>query len=111
MKLVLPSGIQYGEGPNGKRICRGAQMGRVSQLPENREASIKLRIERLKWVDSDYDQGGAYWGNPHDGRAVYCAWGQWGIPFKPVFVFVWASNREEAKRAVRNNLPNATFFR
>lgn len=102
MKLVLSKA--YSE--------RGADMGRRNLLPEQTDPSppIKLRMEKLRWVDGDYDQGGAYWG--YNGcNDVYCAWGEWGIPFKPVQIFVRALTRAEAKTAVREFLPRAKFYR
>lgn len=40
----------------------GAQMGRRNELPDDVSAPIKLQMERLRWIDGDYDHGGAYWG-------------------------------------------------
>lgn len=88
----------------------GAAMGRANQLPADHSSPIKLRMERLKFVDGDYDRWGAYWGHTH-GTAIYCAWGQWGIPFQDIRVFVRASNRLAAKSAVTHLLPRATFYR
>lgn len=43
--------------------ARGADMGRPNQMPdEGDESQIILRVDRLEWVDGDYDEGGAYWG-------------------------------------------------
>lgn len=100
MKLTLPNGSSK----------RGAQMGRVNQLPNNIKAPVKLRLTRLRWVSGDYDQFGAYWGGGSNDY-VFCAWGQWGIPFKDVFVFVRATDREDAKEKVKLSLPNAKFYR
>jgi len=93
MKLTLPNGSS----------ARGAQMGRRNILPDDVNKPIKLRMEKLRWVDGDYDSFGAYWGNSGDN--VYCAW------MDNVRVFVRATNRETAKEEVRDLLPNATFFR
>ena len=41
----------------------GAPMGRQNTLPNNFNPINKLHLEQLKWVDNDYDEGGAYWGN------------------------------------------------
>jgi hypothetical protein len=100
-KLVLQKGYnQY-----------GAQMGRKDILPDKKDAAVKLRMEKLRWVDGDYDQFGAYWGKSDKGGDIYCAHGQWGIPFKDVFIFIRAREREEAKMLIKDLLPNSKFFR
>lgn len=117
MKLQLSSGMDYGIGANGKKICRGAKMGRPNILPPDLHAPIKLRMERLKWVDHDYDKGGAYWG--YNGtNDVYCAHdtNKGGPNFHhdntPVtYIFVRALGRDSAKNEVRAFLPKATFFK
>ena len=89
-RLVLPSGSSP----------RGAQMGRrnvIPALPEGRRAIVKLHLTRLRWVDYDYDQWGAYWGGG-SGDFVYCAAGEGCL------VFVRASCREIAKAEVRGTL-------
>lgn len=88
---------------------RGARMGRDNQLPDDHEAPIKLHLEALKWVDGDYDQGGAYWGNS-GGTSIYCAWRGDKVE-QHVRVFVRASHREQAKKYVLHHLPNAKFYR
>lgn len=105
MKLQLSSGIDYGIGANGEKICRGAKMGRPNILPPDLNAPIKLRMEKLKWVDGDYDIAGCYWGGG-SGDFIYCAWAD------NVQIFVRAKSRKEAKELVRVwvELPNATFF-
>lgn len=105
-KLVLPSGATFGYDGNGARVCTGSQMGRRDELPDDPEATIKLRLERLKWVDGDYDQWGAYWGNG-SGDSVYCAWAQ--QPQK-VKVFVRARSRDEAKAFICETLPNTIVY-
>lgn len=94
---------------------RGADMGRPNLLPLDILSPVKLHLERLKWVDQDYDQGGAYFGGGL-GDFIYCAWGTplneiSGNPFPPVQIFVRAKTRVEAKQAVREILSNATFYR
>ena len=111
-KLKLTSGLDYGEGPDGKQVCRGAQHGRPNIIPtgltEKGTQSVKLHLERLRWVDGDYDQGGAYWGRSNSN--VYCAWGKWGINMVFVQVFVRANSRKDAKSLVWDDLPFAKFF-
>ena len=104
MKLQLPSGIRYGTGVSGEKICLGAMMGRRNTLPQDNKAPIKLRMEKLKWVDGDYDAGGAYWGNSGTGD-IYCAWAT------GVQIFVRATSRAKAKLKVRGIHSNTTFFR
>ena len=80
----------------------GAPMGRRNVLSADPCAAIKLRLVRLRWVDGDYDQGGAYWGNP--GRSsIYWATAD------QTSVFVRAADRTAAKIAVLEVLPNAKF--
>ena len=90
---------------NLSKACseRGADMGRPNRLPQDVNALIKLRMERLKWVDGDYDEKGAYWGNS-SGASIYCAY------MSNVQIFVRAKSRKDAKSLVRDILPAATFF-
>lgn len=88
-------------------------MGRPNQLPDDVNAPVKLRMERLKWVDGDYDQFGAYWGGG-SGDFIFYAYGTAYHAIKnaePVSVFVRAYKREAAKVLVQNILQNATFYR
>jgi hypothetical protein len=103
-RLKLPSGIRYAYGLNNERICVGAQMGRQNVLPEYPNNPTKLRLVRLRWVDGDYDVGGAYWGNS-GATSIYWASGD-GCQ-----VFVRAAGRDEAKELVREKVPGAKFFR
>lgn len=105
MKLKLSNGHYYGEDSQGNRVCRGARMGRLDTLPEDPKAPVKLRLERLKWYDGDYDAGGAYWGGG-SGSDIYCAWTPEGTE-----VFVRAVNRHQAKTQVKAVLPGAIFYR
>ena len=99
---------------NLSKACssRGADMGRPNRLPSNILAPIKLRMERLKWVDQDYDAGGAYFGGGN-GDYIYCAWcvPETSHPLPLVQIFVRVKNRRDARVAVRDILPHATFFR
>lgn len=106
-KLKLPSGTTGFTNDAGKWICTGSQMGRRNELPDNRNEAVKLRMERLEFVDGDYDAlGGAYWGAPAN---VWCAWGD--ASDYAVRVFVRADSRDQAKGKVREQLPNARFYR
>ena len=69
--------------------------------------SPKVSLRRLRWVDGDYDEAGAYWG--------YCS-GTW--IYRAIFetadscedIFVRATSREDAKEQVREQLPGARFY-
>jgi hypothetical protein len=95
MKLILSKACS----------ARGADMGRPNRLPQDVNAPIKLRMERLKWVDQDYDENGAYWGHGTGDTNVYCAWNEAGVR---IFTRGW--HRESAKQGVWKVLPNAKFF-
>jgi hypothetical protein len=88
--------------------ARGAQMGRGNTLPADPKAPIKLNLEQLRWVDGDYDPGGAYWGYT-DGTNIYRATGESGGVM--VELFARAASRGEAKQNIRSTLPNATFYK
>jgi len=95
--------MDYGIGANGEKICRGAQMGRPNILPQDIKAAIKLQMVRLKWIDGDFDAGGAYFGGGR-GDFIYCAYAA------GVQIFVRSANRNDAKAEIRAFLPNARFF-
>jgi len=82
----------------------GAQMGRRNELPVDVNAPVKLQMQKLRMVDSDYDQGGAYWGCGWGVNHIYCAFAD-GIK-----IFVRANNREDAKDSVQQFLINARFY-
>lgn len=86
---------------------RGAPMGRSSNITEP-DAKMRMNLVRLKWVDGDYDQGGAYWGNVR-GTAIYWASGIGEDEVQETFVR--ATSREDAKNQVRDLFHNATFYR
>jgi hypothetical protein len=91
---------------------RGAPMGRQNWLPDDQEEPIRLYLTALKWVDGDYDQGGAYWGNSglYNGTytRIYCAHGH-DSSGSPVRVFVRAAHRTAARELVLEILPKATI--
>lgn len=90
----------------------GAPMGRPNYLPPDRNAPVKIKLQRLKWCDYDYDEGGAYWGGG-SGDYVWRAVGydKDYIGGNFVEVFVRATNAADAKAAVREYLPNAKLIR
>lgn len=106
MKLSLPSGITGFYNDENKWIATGSQMGRRNVLPDDRNIPAKLHLVRLPFVDGCYDKWGAYWGSPAN---VWCAWGD--CAEVAVKVFIRANDRREAKARVREELPNARFYR
>jgi hypothetical protein len=101
----------------------GAPMGRRNQFPNDLKASIKLQMEQLRFVDGDYDKGGAYWGGNSnipkwikgvgysipEPEYIFCAFGE--DEQNQVRIFVRAKNRKDAKSLVRDILPFARFYR
>lgn len=113
-KLELSHGATYGHDSAGNRVCTGSQMWRRNVLPpEDHRDGLKVRLERLKWVDVDYDAWGCYWGGgpSRQGNHIYCAHNQNTKANSPLLVFVRATTRNEAKSKVRESLPNARFYR
>lgn len=104
--LKLPSGVTGFFNDSNEWVATGSQMGRRNELPEDTNEPVKLRMERLQFVDGDYDKWGAYWG-ANGCNHVYCAWGD-GEKTQ-VRVFVRSITRDEAKILIREILPNATF--
>lgn len=92
---------------------RGAPMGRMNRLPSDEEPTAfaeRMYLRPLRWVDGDYDEGGAYWGRGSvPGECIWWAYSlsdEWG----EVQVFVRAVGREQAKELVRVWLPLALFY-
>ena len=88
----------------------GAPMGRWEELPANRNATGKLQLRRVRFVDRDYDEGGAYWGNV-TGWALWHAEGDLDGEEFTTRVFQRAANRAAAKDGIRERLPNVRFYR
>lgn len=82
----------------------GAQMGRRNSPIDNDDQ--RFYLERLKVVDGDYDQGGAYWGFGRGSEFVY--------RYMPEDLegegFVRAKNRKDAKLKILELHPRARFF-
>ena len=66
---------------------------------------MMMYLQRVRFIDGDYDLGGAYWGG--GGDPLFCAWAE-GVDAR---VFVRAKDRTLAKRAVKEHFINAMFFR
>lgn len=83
----------------GHKGCsqRGADMGRASRVADGGPG--RLRLQRLRWVDHDYDAGGAYWGGG-SGDFIWCAFDVTPAGDLPTAVFVRATTRPEAARRV-----------
>lgn len=90
--------------------ARGAQMGRPNYLPTDRDLPIKFRIERLKFVDGDYDCKGAYWGS---GIPIWYARSTEALPDDTYHAefFMRARSRQEVKSTLLDLVPGAKFFR
>jgi len=86
----------------------GAPMGRRNIIPDDIETAGKLYLNRLEWVDGDYDKGGAYWGGGM-GDSIYRASGETAT--ETVEVFVRAVTREDAKAEVTELIKSAKFYR
>ena len=85
---------------------RGAPMGRSNWgVTEHRERPMMMYLQRVRFVDGDYDLGGAYWGG--GGEPLFCAWAE----DDEARVFVRAKDRTAAKLEVKEYFPNAKFFR
>jgi hypothetical protein len=84
---------------------RGSPMGRPDWgTIEHRYHPMMMYLQRIKFIDGDYDLGGAYWGG-HPSAQLWCGWAE-NIDAR---AFVRAKNRESAKEAVRLRFPNAKF--
>ena len=85
---------------------RGADMGRRDWgLIEHHERPMMMYLQRVRFIDGDYDLGGAYWGG--GGDPLFCAWAE----DDEARVFVRAKDRGAAKLEVKRYFPNAKFFR
>jgi hypothetical protein len=85
----------------------GSAMGRKSWRGHDAETPVKCYIKRLKWVDGDYDEQGAYWGG---GNGDFIYWANFDIGETNEDIFVRAYTRDEAKEEIRKQLPMAKFF-
>ncbi len=81
----------------------GAPMGRSNTLPDDTgNAAPELYLQRLDFVDGDYDAGGAYWGGGI-GDFIWRAVSRAG----DVELFVRARSRRGAVCKVEGIIPNA----
>lgn len=77
-------------------------MGRYSD--PIRDLSGKVHLRFVRFVDGDYDQGGAYWGG--GGSPLFCAWDEEGRE-----VYLRAASREAAKDKLLSKNPALKFYR
>ncbi len=103
----LPSGTTGFFNDKNEWVATGSQMGRRDSLPVDRSVHISLRIAQLKWVDGDYDEAGAYWGQGSRGEHIYHVWGTCDAEDMQVEMFVRATSKDNARKAVKAALPNA----
>lgn len=81
--------------------ARGADMGRRNLIGE----PAKLYLQRVRFVDSCYDPGGAYWGLPCN---LWCAFADGEDLNAATMIFVRARTREEAKKAAMGVIDQRT---
>ncbi len=81
----------------------GAPMGRYTGNPEP-DAQGKFSLRRVSLDSGGYDSGGAYWGH---GEPLY--WYCSADGTAEGFLRAWS--RDEAKAAVLEECPGATFYR
>lgn len=79
----------------------GAPMGRRSDINNLAQTGKPVHLQRVPFVDGDYDPGGAYWGG---GTPLYCAWDDEGV------AYIRAKDREDAKRQLREYHENIRFY-
>ena len=86
--------------------------GRFEMVPYYDDLPFKLHLQKVDLIDGVYDRGGAYWGSPSDLYVAYChAWIS-GIDREfELRYFVRAGSREDAKKLVLLEYPNAKFYR
>lgn len=108
MPKTLPSGTTGFYNERNERVVTGSQMGRRSWHGHDAETPVKCYMRRLKWVDGDYDEQGAYWGG---GQGDFIYWANFYIGDTNEDIFVRAFTRDEAKAKVRESLPKARFHR
>ena len=83
-------------------------MSRPNIIPDDIETAGKLYLNRLEWIDGDYDKGGAYWGGGM-GNNMYRAMGE--TETEVVEVFVRAVTRKDAKARVKELIETAKFYK
>lgn len=74
------------------------------------EDNYKFYLQRIVFVDYDYDKAGTYWGGGFGALPLYGFMGytEDGIQVRG---FVRAKNRAQAKEEIISEYPNARFYR
>jgi len=103
---TLPSGTTGFYNEANQWVCTGSSMGRRPSRIQSNEP-VKVYLRKLRWVDGDYDEQGAYWGYC-SGTNIY--WANFDLGDTNEDIFVRATSRDDAKEQVRESLPNARFF-
>lgn len=104
---TLPSGITGFYNDRNEWQCTGSQMGRRSWRGHDANTSVKVWLRRMKMSACGcYDEQGAYWGQ---GAPLY--WANFDIGETNEDMFFRAYSRDDAKAKVREQLPNARFYR
>jgi hypothetical protein len=87
--------------------ARGAPMGRPDIHPhfDRHHVCPHLELVRLRFVDGDYDEGGAYWGAPATVWRAYAELEDGEL----VDFYLRANNRAEAEAFAGRQYPKATF--
>ena len=86
--------------------------GRIEMVPYYYYLPFKLHLQKVDLIDGVYDKGGTYWGSPSDLYVAYChAWSEEFDREFEVRHFVRAGSREDAKKLVLLEYPNAKFYR
>ena len=87
----------------------GAQMGRRDDTGDP-DRAYKFHLQRVRFVEGDYDAGGAYWGGGLGVPPLFCAWCE-DEKGGRVRTFIRAKHSAEAKNKVLKIYPNATFYK
>lgn len=83
---------------------RGADMGRPNKIGEPQ----RLYLQRVRFVDHDYDTGGAYWGGGRDSLPIWCAFAGNAEDVIDTMIFVRAKDRKAAKTAIMEVIDDRT---
>lgn len=86
--------------------ARGAALGRTAILGIPKVMAVKLTLQRIQLDGGGYDRNGTYFGT---GSPLY--WYAADDEAGEVDAVVRANGREDAKRIIRDQYPNARFYR
>lgn len=77
----------------------GARMGRRSDISAALNGRC-VHVDRVKFVDGDYDKGGAYWGGGRDSDPVFCAYSD--DEYERVVYYFRTSDLRKARRIIKD---------